>query len=130
MTKRFLPTVLLLASLGAHAAADPSVTLHGQRFSTEFATNDDTRALGLMNRPQLAADHSMLFIFPDDQPRAFWMKKPRLPWNRSIRAARSRKSRSNRLATKRANSRSVLMIFFPDRAGKSRYRNDVIVQEV
>ncbi|URL58055.1 DUF192 domain-containing protein [Luteibacter flocculans] len=79
MAKRFLPAVLLLASLGAHAAADPSVTLHGQRFSTEFATNDDARALGLMNRPKLAADHSMLFIFPDDQPRAFWMKNTLIP---------------------------------------------------
>jgi len=79
--KRFLPAalLLLLLSLGAHAATEPSVTLHGKRFSTEFATDDASRELGLMNRTSLAADHSMLFIFTDEQPRAFWMKNTLIP---------------------------------------------------
>ncbi|MGF6711564.1 uncharacterized membrane protein (UPF0127 family) [Luteibacter sp. W1I16] len=79
MMKRFLPAALLLLSLGAHAATEPSVTLHGKRFSTEFATDDASRELGLMNRTSLAADHSMLFIFADEQPRAFWMKNTLIP---------------------------------------------------
>jgi uncharacterized membrane protein (UPF0127 family) len=79
MFKRLLPAALLALSLGAHAAAAPSVTLHGKQFSTEFATDDATRELGLMNRMSLAADHSMLFIFVDDQPRAFWMKNTLVP---------------------------------------------------
>jgi uncharacterized membrane protein (UPF0127 family) len=79
MMKRFLPAALLLLSLGAHAATEPSVTLHGKRFSTEFATDDASRELGLMNRTSLAADHSMLFIFTDEQPRAFWMKNTLIP---------------------------------------------------
>ncbi|WP_306849406.1 DUF192 domain-containing protein [Luteibacter jiangsuensis] len=79
MMKRFLPAALLLLSLGAHAATGPSVTLHGKRFSTEFATDDASRELGLMNRTSLAADHSMLFIFTDEQPRAFWMKNTLIP---------------------------------------------------
>jgi uncharacterized membrane protein (UPF0127 family) len=79
MSKRFLPAVLLLLSLGAHAATEGSVTLHGKRFSTEFAVDDASRELGLMNRTQLAADHSMLFVFVDDQPRAFWMKNTLIP---------------------------------------------------
>ena len=79
MSKRFLPAALLLLSLGAHAATEASVTLHGKRFSTEFAVDDASRELGLMNRTQLAADHSMLFIFPDDQPRTFWMKNTLIP---------------------------------------------------
>ena len=79
MSKRFLPAALLLLSLAAHAATAPSVTLHGKRFSTEFAVDDASRELGLMNRTELAADHSMLFIFVDDQPRAFWMKNTLIP---------------------------------------------------
>jgi uncharacterized membrane protein (UPF0127 family) len=79
MLDRMMCMALLLAPLAGHAATDPSVTLHGQRFSTEFATTDDQRAMGLMHRKALAADHSMLFIFPDDEPRAFWMKNTLIP---------------------------------------------------
>ena len=79
MTKRFLTAALLLLSYGAHAATTPSVTLHGKQFSTEFATDDASRELGLMNRTSLAADHSMLFIFVNDEPRAFWMKNTLIP---------------------------------------------------
>lgn len=79
MTKRFLTAALLLLSYGAHAATAPSVTLHGKQFSTEFATDDASRELGLMNRTSLAADHSMLFIFVNDEPRAFWMKNTLIP---------------------------------------------------
>lgn len=79
MTKRFLTAALFLLSLGAHAATAPSVTLHGKQFSTEFATDDASRELGLMNRTSLATDHSMLFIFVDDEPRAFWMKNTLIP---------------------------------------------------
>jgi len=79
MIRRYLPAVLFLASLGAHAATSPAVTLHGRTFSTEFATDDASRELGLMNRTELAADHSMLFVFVDDQPRAFWMKNTLIP---------------------------------------------------
>lgn len=80
MIKRFLPAALFFLSVGAHAAvAGPAVTLHGQRFSTEFAVTDDQRALGLMNRTHMAADHSMLFVFADDEPRSFWMKNTLIP---------------------------------------------------
>jgi uncharacterized membrane protein (UPF0127 family) len=79
MIRRFLPAALLLMSLGAHAATAPSVTLHGKTFVTEFAVDDDSRELGLMNRKVLAADHSMLFVFADDQPRSFWMKNTLIP---------------------------------------------------
>lgn len=79
MFRRSLPLALLLSAFCAHAADAPSVTLHGKRFSTEFATDDASRELGLMNRTELAADHSMLFVFVDDEPRAFWMKNTLIP---------------------------------------------------
>lgn len=79
MFKRFLPAALLLLSFGASAASSPAVVLHGQRFSTEFATTDDSRAMGFMNRTSIPGDHSMLFVFADDEPRSFWMKNTLVP---------------------------------------------------
>jgi uncharacterized membrane protein (UPF0127 family) len=66
-----LPAVAAAASMGH---APPSVQLHGHRFTTEWATDDESRARGLMLRTELAADHGMLFVFPDEEPRWFWMK--------------------------------------------------------
>ena len=57
----------------------PAVELHGHRFTTEFATDDASREQGLMMRTELPADHSMLFVFPDTQPRWFWMKNTLVP---------------------------------------------------
>ncbi|WP_199101014.1 DUF192 domain-containing protein [Dyella sp. ASV21] len=65
------------ASAATHEA--PAVQLHGHRFTTEFATNDASRARGLMMRTELAADHSMLFVFGDDDQRWFWMKNTLIP---------------------------------------------------
>lgn len=39
----------------------------------EVADTDSSRTRGLMQRPSLPADSGMLFLFPDEQPRAFWM---------------------------------------------------------
>lgn len=81
---RRLPLVPLLLTVAGCAAAvpqtsAPAVELHGHRFSTEFATDDASREHGLMMRTELAADHSMLFVFPDTQPRWFWMKNTLIP---------------------------------------------------
>jgi uncharacterized membrane protein (UPF0127 family) len=74
---------LLLAATGCASAlpqtSKPAVTLHGHRFTTEFATDDASRERGLMMRKELAADHSMLFVFPDTEPRWFWMKNTLIP---------------------------------------------------
>jgi uncharacterized membrane protein (UPF0127 family) len=45
-----------------------------QVFQLETATNDAERAKGLMYRRELAPDHGMIFVFPDDSVRSFWMK--------------------------------------------------------
>jgi uncharacterized membrane protein (UPF0127 family) len=80
MKRLFLPFLLAL-SLPALAAApsSPAVELHGKRFSTEFATDEAMRARGLMFRTELAADRSMLFVFPVEGPQAFWMKNTLIP---------------------------------------------------
>jgi len=73
-----LGVALIVAPLAAFADS-ASVTLHGKTYTTEFATDDATREHGLMDRAHMDADHSMLFIFADDAPRAFWMKNTLIP---------------------------------------------------
>jgi hypothetical protein len=68
----------LLAAMPASAAKDAYVELKGQRYAIELAEDDASRAHGLMDRTQMAADHGMLFVFEDDAPRAFWMKNTKI----------------------------------------------------
>jgi len=81
--KLFLLASILIAVTGcattAAQTAEFAVSLHGHRFSTELAKDDASREHGLMMRTQLPADHSMLFVFPDSQPRWFWMKNTLVP---------------------------------------------------
>ena len=79
-----LPLVFLLftatgCAIAVPKASAPAVQLHGLRFTTELATDDASREHGLMMRTELAPDHSMLFVFPDTQPRWFWMKNTLVP---------------------------------------------------
>ncbi len=42
--------------------------------SVEIAENPEQHAQGLMHRPSLGKNEGMLFIFPDEDYRSFWMK--------------------------------------------------------
>lgn len=83
MPKPLIATSLLTLCCSAcapsHDAAPIAVTLHGQRFTTELATNEVAREHGLIMRTSLAADRGMLFVFPDTAPRGFWMKNTLIP---------------------------------------------------
>ncbi|WP_430392428.1 DUF192 domain-containing protein [Dyella sp. 20L07] len=81
MKRLLVPLIFAIAGNGFAATPHdaPAVLLRGQRFTTEFATNDVSRARGLMMRTELATDHSMLFVFGDDEPRSFWMKNTLIP---------------------------------------------------
>lgn len=50
------------------------------RISAELADNDDRRQYGLMERPELAEDHGMLFIYGEEvEPGgSFWMYRTRV----------------------------------------------------
>lgn len=76
---RILLALILLATLVACQANEPYVEVHGQRFRVEIAADDASRAQGLMFRDQLAANRGMLFLFPDQAPRSFWMRNTRIP---------------------------------------------------
>jgi uncharacterized protein len=70
---RLALTVTLIPLLSGCPKSADFVELKGTRFAVELATDDATRARGLMFRDALERDSGMLFIFDDSQPRAFWM---------------------------------------------------------
>ena len=63
----------------ACAKSGPYVELKGHRYSIELAEDEAAREYGLMNRTEMDPDHGMLFVFPNDEPRAFWMKNTKIP---------------------------------------------------
>jgi len=76
---RLLLCVLMLITFTACASGDPSVELGGKTFAVEIADTSEKQALGLMFRDNMEADKGMLFIFPNEAPRSFWMKNTRIP---------------------------------------------------
>jgi len=60
-------------------AQEPYVVLKGQRFTVELAETSEEQALGLMFRDSMAEDRGMLFLFPAESRRSFWMKNTRIP---------------------------------------------------
>jgi len=45
----------------------------------EIADDDAKRTQGLMYRDSMPENHAMLFIFPDEEERSFWMKNTIMP---------------------------------------------------
>ena len=60
------------------------------RFTAEVAETPETQTRGLMERPVLAPNAGMLFIFPDVAPRAFWMMHTLIPLDMLFIAADGR----------------------------------------
>ena len=77
----------LLLALAANAPAtagefEPLQIITGggtHDFKVEVAADDGSRERGLMNRRYMAADHGMLFEFPENAPVSFWMKNTYIP---------------------------------------------------
>jgi uncharacterized protein len=65
----------------APASALPTANMHlgGADFVIEIANTNDVRMHGLMERDSMPNNHGMIFVFPDEQPREFWMKNTRYP---------------------------------------------------
>lgn len=66
-------------SVPGSAVANVALQIRGHALTAEVADTDPLRASGLMHRRTLASDHGMLFVFPDDQQRCFWMKNTLIP---------------------------------------------------
>lgn len=51
------------------------IKINGERVKVEIADTPSERAIGLSYRYRLPENHGMLFIFPDEERREFWMYK-------------------------------------------------------
>ncbi len=81
MIRRFLIAFLLsgvFAFATGCAAGEPRVELKGREFAVDLARTPQEQARGLMFVEEMPADRGMLFIFPSEAPRAFWMKNTRI----------------------------------------------------
>ena len=76
---RILLCVLMLATCTSCASSEPSVELGGKTFRVEIAETREKQALGLMFRDSMPRNKGMIFIFPNEAPRSFWMKNTRIP---------------------------------------------------
>jgi hypothetical protein len=77
MRKKIPLLVLMLAlPLAARAKSLPAIKITFAKNSVraELAATDKQREQGLMFRTSLKDGHGMLFVFPDEQMRVFWMK--------------------------------------------------------
>jgi uncharacterized membrane protein (UPF0127 family) len=81
-----LSLAIFAPHLGCHGHGGPESGLRtvqmriGQKtFTLEVADTPGTREYGLMQRDSMPADHGMIFVFPDEDNRAFWMKNTRIP---------------------------------------------------
>ena len=50
-----------------------------QPFTLELAATDKARQHGLMHRQSLPDNRGMLFVFPDENDRSFWMRNTLIP---------------------------------------------------
>lgn len=49
------------------------------QFHVELATTPEARRTGLMYRPSMQSGWGMLFVYPDEAERSFWMKNTLIP---------------------------------------------------
>lgn len=64
---------------GGHRLPMQWIEVDGHRIRVEVADDGARRNQGLMNRDRLPAEQGMLFVYPDEKPRSFWMKNTRIP---------------------------------------------------
>lgn len=71
----------LLLACGPKGQRLPTIPLvvGGQPVTAEVADSDAERELGLMHRDALPDGHGMLFVYPDERARGFWMKNTEIP---------------------------------------------------
>ncbi|MCM2313535.1 MAG: DUF192 domain-containing protein [Thermoanaerobaculia bacterium] len=69
-----------MATAGGSSAPSPVVVLPGgSRIAVEVASDELTRAQGLMFRSSLGDDRGMLFVFRESAVYPFWMKNTLIP---------------------------------------------------
>ncbi len=59
--------------------ADVTIRIGSYTVSAEVADTPEARRRGLMQRESLPPNRGMLFVFPDEEPRSFWMRNTSIP---------------------------------------------------
>ena len=67
------------SSVGDSMLPTMELILQGTSVVAEIADSEAERQQGLMHRESLQTDHGMLFVYPDEDLRYFWMKDTPLP---------------------------------------------------
>ena len=80
----FFGVVLMVGGVLAQETAQlalPAITISvgGKTVTAEVADEPQERVTGLMFRKNLASDSGMLFVMPEPEHAAFWMKNTTLP---------------------------------------------------
>lgn len=75
--------LVLFAGVAQARCAEDSVALRGEfgqvRFSVDIADTPQETARGLMFVEEMARSHGMLFVFPRESRRSFWMRNTLIP---------------------------------------------------
>lgn len=78
-----LTAVILLLSFVLHlvscSSPDYSLTINNKTIKIEVADTEELKTKGLMFRESLPDDSGMLFMYPQEDIRYFWMKNTPLP---------------------------------------------------
>ena len=79
MKRLFLLVPLSIAGCLHRGLPTTTLTLAGHELEVEIADTPETRAQGLMYRDSLGADDGMIFVYPEEAPRSFWMANTEIP---------------------------------------------------
>lgn len=74
-----LPLALAGCESSPDGLAVVGMKIGNAHFTLEVANTDASMERGLMKRDAMGDDHGMIFVFPDEQEREFWMKNTRFP---------------------------------------------------
>ncbi|TVQ94414.1 MAG: DUF192 domain-containing protein [Deltaproteobacteria bacterium] len=74
-----LALLVAMSSCGGTKLPTRWLEVEGHRVFVEVADDEERRARGLMNRDKLGSNSGMLFVYPNEAPRGFWMKNTRIP---------------------------------------------------
>lgn len=83
LSSTLILVLAMLATPGCESADAPrlptvQMPIGDRTFTLEVADSVDEQRTGLMNRDTMPLDHGMIFVFPVEAPRAFWMKSTRI----------------------------------------------------
>lgn len=67
-----------------------SMPIGSKTFTLEVADTSLTQQKGLMQRDSMPPEHGMIFVFPDEQVRGFYMRNTRIPLDIVFAAANGR----------------------------------------